>query len=189
MQSGETVLVFNPPSKDSAFKSPRFQANMVLISKNDKDFNGAESIGSKDEGKQILAITGPGEYESGGIHIKGILNSDNSNTVYTLEFEDIKICHLGAFDEKDLKPEMKEEVGEVDILFAPISEDDGERAGKLIAQLEPKIAIPMHFKEGALKKFLKEVGESGIQPMDKLTIKKKEMSDQKTRVVVLSPML
>jgi hypothetical protein len=189
VQSGETVLVFNPPSKDSAFKSPRFQSNLILVSKNEKDFNGVDNMGSKDESKPVLAINGPGEYEAGGIHIKGILNSDNTNTIYTLSLEDIKICHLGDFREENLSPEPKEEIGEVDVLFVPVQQDDGEKAGKLITKLEPKIAIPVYFKEGDLKKFLKEMGESGTKAEDKLTIKKKELSEEKTRVVVLSPVL
>ena len=44
VQSGETVLAFNPPSKESEFKSPRFAADIVLVSSNHKDYNGWENI-------------------------------------------------------------------------------------------------------------------------------------------------
>ena len=30
VQSGETVLAFNPPSKESEFKSPRFASDIVF---------------------------------------------------------------------------------------------------------------------------------------------------------------
>ncbi|MBI4692236.1 MAG: MBL fold metallo-hydrolase [Candidatus Terrybacteria bacterium] len=183
VQSGETVLVFNPPSKESEFKSPRFAADAVLISANHKDYNGWENIPAKEEGSQLFVIDSPGEYEIKGLTIKGLF--DGLNTIYVLIFEDISLCHLGRFKEKEIKPEIKEEIAEVDILFIPVSEDDGQRAGQFVAQIEPKIAIPMHYKESDLKKFLKEFGNGSIKPVEKLTIKKKDLGEE-TQVIVIS---
>lgn len=187
VQSGETVLVFNPPSKESEFKSPRFQANVVLVSYNHKDYNGWENIGGKEENKPPLVISGPGEYEIGGVYIKG--TASGLNTIYKLSFEDISLCHFGAFLEKDLKPEIKEEIGEVDVLFIPVSEDDGQRAAQIVSQAEPKIAVPMHYKEGALKKFLKEFGNGSIKSAEKFVIKKKDLDKKETEIIVLEPCL
>jgi len=185
VQSGETVIAFAPPSKDSKFKSPRFQTDVVLINSNHPDYNGWENMSSKDEKKPPFVIDGAGEYEVGGIYIKGI----STPTIYVVSFEDIVICHLGQFDEKNFTPEIKEEIGEVDILFVPVSEDDGQKAAQLISQIEPKIAIPMNYKEMDLKSFLKEFGGTGVKPEEKLTIKKKDLSEEKTQVVVLSPVI
>ncbi len=87
VQSGETVLVFNPPSKESEFKSPRFQANIILISSNHKDYNGWQNISGTAENKAPFVIDGPGEYEIGGIHIGGI--ASGTNTIYAISLEDI----------------------------------------------------------------------------------------------------
>lgn len=185
MQSGETVIAFAPPSKESRFKAPRFQTDIALINCEHPDYNGWDNLSSKDEKKPVFVIDSAGEYEVGGIYIKGI----SVPAIFVVAFEDITLCHLGAFDEKNLKPEIKEEIGEVDVLFVPIPEDDGQKAAQLISQIEPKIAIPMSYKEKDLKQFLKEFGNNNIKPEEKLTIKKKDLSEEKTQVVVLSPVI
>ncbi len=85
-----------------------------------------------------------------------------------------------------------ESIEDIDILFLPIGGDgvlDPAAAEKLSVALEPKIIIPMHYGEvgidGALKKFLKEAGEENIKPIEKLTIKKKDLEGKKGEVVVL----
>ncbi|MCK6462300.1 MAG: MBL fold metallo-hydrolase [Candidatus Pacebacteria bacterium] len=192
VQSGDFVLAFNPPAKESEYKSPRFGADVVFVSKNDKDYNGWENLAKKgDESAKTLLIDGKGEYETRGIHIKGIgSNGGKINTVYALSLEDINICHLGAFGEKDIDPKLKADVGEVDILFLPIGGSgalDPQKAAGIAAHIEPKIVIPMHYKEVQLKQFLKEFGSEGVKPADKLTIKRKDLADKKTEVVVLEP--
>ena len=185
VQSGETVIAFAPPSKESKFKTPRFQTDIALINPNHPDYNGRDVLSAKDEKKPVFVIDGPGEYEISGIYIKGI----SIPVIYVLSLENIILCHLGGFIEKNLRPEIKEEIGEVDVLFVPIDEDDGQKAAQLISQIEPKIAIPMNYKEADLKHFLKEFGNNSIKPEEKLTIKKKDLSEEKTQVVVLSPVL
>jgi len=182
VQSGETVLAFDPPSKDSEFKSPRFQTDVVLVNFNHKDYNGWENLSGKKEDVPPFLIDGPGAYEIAGIYIKGI--SSGLNTIYVLSMENISICHLGAFAEKNLSPDLKEEIGEVDILFVPVSEDDGQKASRISSQLESKITIPTHYKEDDLKQFLKEFGDASVKPMEKLTIKKKDIGE-KNQVIVL----
>ena len=44
VQLGDTVLAFNPISKDSKLKAARFGADVVLTSLNHADFNGVESV-------------------------------------------------------------------------------------------------------------------------------------------------
>ena len=70
VQSGETVLAFNPPSKESEFKSPRFASDIVLVSSNHKDYNGWENLPGKAEGSKPFVAEGNGEYEISGIYIK-----------------------------------------------------------------------------------------------------------------------
>ena len=108
------------------------------------------------------------------------------NSIYVLKLEDITLCHLGIFNKGDLTPEIKEEIGEIDILFVPIGAGDGEKAAKIAAQLEANITIPMNYDDKDLKNFLKEAGESGTKPEDKLTIKKRENKEKEGKVVVLS---
>ena len=187
VQSGEIVLAFNPPSKESEFKSPRFASDIVLISSNHKDYNGWENLPGKTANIKPFVADGKGEYEISGIYIKGIGSNGRNNTVYTLNFEDIYICHLGLLS-KEMDSSLKEAVGEVDILFIPIGGGellDPQKAASAAIHLEAKIVIPMNYNESQLKQFIKEFGAGKTEPAEKLTVKKKDLADKKGEVVVL----
>ena len=187
VQSGETVLAFNPPSKESEYKSPRFAPDIILVSSNHKDYNGWENLPGKTEGAKPFVAEGQGEYEVSGIYIKGIGSNGRNNTVYTLALEDISICHLGALS-KEMDPSLKEAVGEVDILFIPIGGGellDPQKAAGAAIHLEAKVVIPMNYNESQLKQFIKEFGAGEATAADKLTIKKKDLAEKKGEVVVL----
>ncbi len=189
VQSGETVLAFNPPSKESEFKSPRFASDIVLVSSNHKDYNGWENLAGKTEGSKPFVADGNGEYEISSIYIKGVGSNGRNNTVYALTLEDISVCHLGALS-KEMDPSLKEAVGEVDILFIPTGGGellDPQKAAAAAIHLEAKIVIPMNYNESQLKQFIKEFGSGETAATDKLTIKKKDLAEKKGEVVVLKP--
>jgi hypothetical protein len=58
-------------------------------------------------------------------------------------------------------------------------------AYKFAVSLEPSIIIPMNFDEKSLKVFLKESGNEGIKPTEKLTIKKKDLDGKEGEIVIL----
>lgn len=198
VQSGETILAFDPPSKafpvkDFGLKLPRFQADLLLIShKQHKGHNCRDSLAG-----DPFVIDGFGEYEIKGIYINGISSFHDAslgkekglNTIYTVSIEGINICHMGDFGEAKLRDETKEAIGDVDILFIPIigSHITPEKAARIVTNISPKIIIPMHYHKDktALKKFLSEIGEKNGNPVAKLTIKKKELEGKETQVVVL----
>ena len=199
VSSGDFTVAFDPPSKKSSLKSPRFQADVVFISHNHDNHSGYDVIAEKD-GESPLKIEGPGEYETRGIVIQGIPSyHDNTNgkkhgnnTIYTVFFEDIRLCHLGDFGEPELRNETLEAVGPVDILFLPIGGEtviDPEEAAKIATALEPRIIIPMHYDKKTLAAFLKEIGADSATTDDKLTIKRKELPDDKTDVRILNASL
>lgn len=198
VQFGDTILAFNPISKESKFKTSRFFADVALVTAHNPDFNGTENLSYN--GKDPLVIAGPGEYETKGVFIKGYgakteygtKGAEKVNTIYTVVLENMTLCFLGAVSNEKLTPEFMESIEDIDILFLPIGGDgvlDPAAAEKLSVALEPKIIIPMHYGEvgidGALKKFLKEAGEENIKPIEKLTIKKKDLEGKKGEVVVL----
>lgn len=197
IQHGDTTVAFNPPSKQSEFSGTSFGADVVLITANHPDLNGAEMASRKD--KEAFVIKGPGEYESAGLFVRGYSSKTNYgekeriNTIYTVTIDGINVAYLGALDQTELEPEAKEALGESDILFVPIGGEgvlNAADAYQMAVKREPAIIIPIHYgavgEKDALKDFLKEGGQTGLKPVDKLTIKKKDLEGKKGEIVVLS---
>ena len=177
---GEEVLAFAPIGKGGSMKGPSFGSNVALVPLREVNYNGVENVTYG--AKQPFVIDGPGEYEVNGTFIKGI--ADGANTIYSVVFDDIRLAHLGVFTGSAIKAEMKEALGEVDILFVPPS------AYKLYLALDAKIIIPLYCASNnpsgdILKQFLKEAGEEGVKAIDKLVIKKKELEGKGGEIIVI----
>jgi L-ascorbate metabolism protein UlaG (beta-lactamase superfamily) len=150
-------------------------------------------------------VSGPGEYETKGVFIQGISAfHDNSlgkergqTTIFVIEAEELRICHLGDLGQKELNSEQMEKIGEVDVLMIPVGGAytiDAKDTVKIMSQIEPKIIIPMHYSLPKLKvklddldKFLKTMGIRKIEPVPKLTVKKKDISEEEVKIVALKP--
>lgn len=193
---GDTTLAVNPISKDSKLKGARFGADVALVSLDDPDMNGAAEVAYGE--RQPFVIAGPGEYEVKGVAIKGFLSSstyrgkERVNTIYFITLEGMNLCFLGALVDKNLPQEAREAFEDIDILFVPVGGDGvltPAEAHNISILLEPKLVIPMHYEgvgeKGALAAFLKEEG-ADAQPVDKLTLKKKDVEGKEGEVVVLS---
>jgi len=192
--SGDLTIAINPISKKSKLKPVKFGSDIAIVSRLLPEFNGTEEVTRKE--KQPFIIDGPGEYEIKNVFIKGTpakseYQSEGINTIYTIKMENINMVFIGALS--DSKPDMSfiEDMDDIDIVFVPIG-DDGvlnfAEAHKFAVSLEPKVIIPMHFegvgKKDSLKNFLKEAG-SDAKPVEKLTIKKKDLEDKSAEVIVI----
>ena len=201
IQSGDTVLVVDPFAKEIGLTPPRFRADVVLVTHAHADHANAAAIG----GEPFL-ISGPGEYEIKGINVLGLetFHDENGgrergkNTIYRITVEGITILHMGDFGEREVRDVTLEGIGDIGVLMIPVGGKytiDGERAEKIVRQIEPGFVIPMHYQLPGLKygldnvdAFLKEMGASKGDAVDKLMIKEKDVAeDKKTEVVVLKP--
>lgn len=126
-------------------------ADVLTVSHDHWDHNKVEAVQGN---PQVLRE--PGETEIKGIKIKGIasLHDDvggkerGANTIFCLEIDGLKICHLGDLGHQ-LSKEQLEEVGPVDVLLAPVGgvfTIDAKTATELARLLKAKIIIPMHYK-------------------------------------------
>jgi len=199
VQFGDTILAFNPVSKDSSLSTAKFGADIVLSSLNHDDMNGVDVVSFGD--KKPFVVNGPGEYEIKGVFIKGLASQTDYgdekriNTIFTVTLEGMNICFLGALNTPELPKEADESIDAVDILFVPIGGEgvlSPAAAYKLAVSIGPRIIIPIHYGDieanppagGALKVFLKEAGESP-KPETKLTLKKKDLEGKDAEVVVV----
>jgi L-ascorbate metabolism protein UlaG (beta-lactamase superfamily) len=191
--AGETTVVFSPVSKRSKrFKPVNFGADIAFISLNDPDMNGAAEAARGE--REPFIVYGPGEYEIQGIEVAAFAaksiygGGEHINTIYSMEFDGISLLYLGALSDANLPSEVME-MDSPDVLFMPISGEGtlgASDAQKLAVKLEPKIVIPILFDDKSLKQFFKEAGEETVKPVDKLTIKPRDLVGKEGEVVVLS---
>jgi len=178
ISQGDLSLVVNPQSKVSA--------DITL-------FTTHESETSEKSG---FVITGPGEYEIKDIFIKGFLSEASSigseqariNTIYLITFEGMKLCFLGALVNPALRPDVLENLEDIDILFVPVGGSevlDGAAAYKLAVSLEPSVIIPMHYSKPTLELFLKEAGQK-VEAIEKFVVKKKDLDGKQAEIVVIN---
>lgn len=193
ISQGDLTLAINPPSKDSELKSSKFGSDITLVSMDHEDFNGTENTVFGE--REPFVIKGPGEYEVKGVTVRGFASESNYggskglNTIYAINLEGMNLCFLGALGTETLPQAAKEELDDIDILFAPIGGEgalDYEAASELAVNLEPKAIIPMGYDAATLKSFLKEYGAEDAKPVDKLALRKKDLDGKEGEVVVLS---
>ena len=179
-------------------RPPQGQADVVFISHAHHDHNNIDAL----KGDPVIIDT-PGEYAVKGINVIGIdsFHDDKEGTVrghstiFILEAEDLKICHLGDLG-CDLSGKQLEEIDGVDILFIPVGGKytiDGKKAAELVRKIEPIIVIPMHYKVTGSnidiadeKVFCSSIGSCPKEKTPKLTIKKKELEGRGMEVVLMN---
>lgn len=196
---GKTAMVvidpFDPESV--GLKLPKLEADIVAISHDHGDHNFLQGV----TGHSFVA-TGPGEYEIKGISFVGTASwhdaaqgSDRGkNTVYTFNIDGVRLCHLGDLGQESLTEAQVDEIGQVDILIVPVGgvyTIDAATAAKVVAQLEPKVVIPMHYKDPDLKldlepveNFLKEMSKENVESQPKYSVTADKLPEE-LEVVVL----
>ncbi|MCR4326024.1 MAG: MBL fold metallo-hydrolase [Patescibacteria group bacterium] len=191
--AGETTLVFGPVSKESKnFKPTNFGADIAFISLNNPDMNGADEAARGE--RQPFVISGPGEYEVKDITAAGFASGSKwggearTNTLYSVHFDGMSLLYLGALGDTDLPKEVLE-MDAPDVLIIPIGGSgalNSAEAQKLAVKLEAKITVPVLFDGKSLKQFLKEAGQESTKPVDKLTLKPRDLVGRQSDVVVIS---
>ncbi len=193
-------LVIDPFDESTGLKPPKNEADILLITHNHADHNNRKIVQ-----KNTFVIDSPGEYEMRDIFIQGVFSFHDKkkgkergiNTIYTIEAEEMRLCHMGDFGQEELADEQLRQIGEVDILMIPVGGNytvDAKEATKVISQIEPRIVIPMHYKIPGLKikldgldSFLKAIGEKKATKEEKLVVQKKNLPVGEMKVVPLSP--
>lgn len=154
--------------------------NIILL-KSDKVTNGQLKAGTKP-----FLISGPGEYEIGGVFVQSI-DTQTKKPFYLIESEEITVCYISSLKQEDVNLELNN----IDILIIDINGSSSDRAkdvAKIVAQVEPKIVIPMGYNNSKqLDEFLKVMGIGKQEETPKLNIKNKDLSSREgVEVVILS---
>lgn len=192
IQTGGLTLLTDPFESSIGLTPPRGKNDIVLKTLTPWPIKEGEADGQ--------VVLGGGEYEIQGINVRGFPVAKESSekffkTVYKVVAEEIRLGFLGHLSD-ELHPEAMQNLkDEVDILFVPAGGKpfiQQEAAAKIIKQLSPKIVVASFFKTPGLKRTSSDwkslADEMGQKPeaMEKLSVRKKEIAEQKgSKLVVL----
>jgi hypothetical protein len=100
-------------------------------------------------------LSGPGEFDVAGISLVGAAMGDA--TVFTAHVEGIVVCHLAAVEIDRLA-----EIGAVDVLVVPVGTGGVTvgQAAEAVAQLEPKVIVPLPLEDGVAEALCKQLGSA-----------------------------
>jgi L-ascorbate metabolism protein UlaG (beta-lactamase superfamily) len=192
-------VVTDPYPPAIGLKLGRMDAEVVTVSHEHDNHNYTQVVRDG-----AYEIRGPGEYEVAGVSVIGVPTYHDSekgarhgrNTVYLIEIDDVRVCHLGDLGHK-LEDAEAEAVASPDVLLVPVggrSAINGAQAAEVVRQLEPRYVVPMHYAIPGLKleldpldRFLKEMGVTTSEPQPKLSVQRSSVSEYETKVVVLEP--
>jgi L-ascorbate metabolism protein UlaG (beta-lactamase superfamily) len=196
-ERGMATVVNDPFDNVSIGYEPlKLKADIVTVSHDASGHNNAKAIKGTSH-----VITGPGEFEIGGVFITGVQTNGTSkkesdelrNTLYVFDYDGITVAHLGDLQRVPSQTEV-EALGAVNVALVPVGGGGGLNAAKaaeVISLLEPNIVIPMHYatkdaklKLDSLDKFLKEMGLSASQPEASLKVTRTALPEE-THVIVL----
>ena len=184
-----------PPS--IGLKLSRLDADLVTVSHEHENHSYTQAV------RDAYEIHGPGEYEVAGISVIGVPTYHDAekgakkgrNTVYLLEIDDVRVCHLGDLGHR-LDDAEAEAISSPDVLLVPVggrNAINAAQAAEVVRQLEPRFVVPMHYAIPGIKleldpidRFLKEMGVTASEQQPKLSVQASS-GEYETKVIVLEP--
>lgn len=197
IERGMAAVVTDPfDSEVVGYEPLKLRADIVTVSHDTPGHNFMSAVKGTSH-----KLTGPGEFEIGGVFITGVQTDVNNkkaadrprNTLFLFDFDGLTIAHLGDLWQVPTQSEV-EALGTVNVALVPVGSGNGlnaSKAAEVISLLEPNLVIPMHYGSPAnkldldpLSKFLKEMGLTSHETVPSLKISRSGLPDE-TKVIVL----
>lgn len=198
LRGKSAAVVTDPYPPSLGVRLRGLDAEVVTISHGDPNHSYDQAVV-----RDAYRIHQPGEYEIAGVEVQGVPTFHDAsqgaergrNTVYLIELDDVRVCHLGDLGHRLGDVEV-EAMGTVDVLLVPVSGTatlGAALAAEVVRQLEPHYVVPMHFAIPQIKlplepvdRFLKEMGVAAAEPQNKLSVQASS-GESETKVVLLEP--
>ncbi len=198
-ERGMATVVTDPfDHKVIGYNPLKLKADIVTVSHDAPGHNNTDAVKGTSH-----VITGPGEFEIGGVFITGVQTDAAGkkakdtvrNTLYVFDYDGITVAHLGDLKNVPSQAEV-EALGTVNVALVPVGGGGGLNAAKaaeVVSLLEPNLVIPMHYATpdakiqlDALNKFLKEMGlgVNAVETQAALKVTRSSLPDE-TKVVTL----
>jgi L-ascorbate metabolism protein UlaG (beta-lactamase superfamily) len=199
--TGEQAVFIDPFGDMSAAASRGLQfdyppiegvtADLVLVTHEHRDHNAVDVVG----GSPTVLRSKAGRLESPVGEVVAVASEHDdaagttrgANTIVCFSLDGVRVCHLGDFGQPALRPEQREAIGEVDLLFVPVGGGPtigGAAAAELVRSLAPRLVVPMHYRTPAVNfleppdEFLDALGA----PVERLETSEADVDDLLRRV-------
>jgi len=198
LRGKNAAVVTDPYPPALGLRLPRQEAEVVTVSHEHDNHSYTQAVRDG-----AFVVHGPGEYEVAGVSVIGLSTFHDAekgakrgrNTVYLIEIDDVRVCHLGDLGSA-LDDAEAEGISAPDVLLVPVGGRtviNAAQAAQIVRQLEPRYVIPMHYAIPGLKleldtldRFLKEMAVAAAEPQPKLTVQASS-GEYETKTIVLEP--
>ena len=118
IKGSRTTVITDPYPPDLGYQLGKQSANIVTVSHQHPGHSYVDGIGGEPR-----VVSGPGEYEIGGILIIGTATyhdgdsgqTKGKNTIYIMDVDEVTVCHLGDLGHV-LTTDQVEDIENVDVL-------------------------------------------------------------------------
>jgi len=197
LKGRESTVIVDPCPPNTGFVAGKHAVDLLTISHAHPDHSYTRSISAG------LTLTRPGEYEYHGVLVNGVRTFHDGergtqrgeNVVFAYEIDGVHVAHLGDLGHL-LTEEQLAELGPIDVLLVPAGGQftiTPAEAAEVVAQISPKLVIPMHYAvDGASKdllgpeKFVHEMAMGQPPNQPKAVVTASSLPDE-TQVVLLEP--
>ena len=196
--SGEIDIAIDPFKDFNGYPNPKVSADVVLITHSHSDHNQPQVV----EGEPEI-IREYGEKNFKGLKINGIKTFHDTeqgkkrgeNTLFVIEMGGIRIAHCGDLGQI-LTDDQLEQIGHIDVLMIPVGgyyTIDAQAAWENVNKINPRIVIPMHYKQPfmeeknplvGVERFLKDKKNVKRLEVNKLELSQKDLPAGQTIYVL-----
>lgn len=202
LRGREATVMIDPYEPKLGLSPVRVNVHIVVLTHEDPTHTSLQGLGS-----DFRQVTGAGEFEIKAVAMNGTQTYHDQkkgaergkNFVFTIEIDDIRVCHLGHLGHP-LTEEQLDGIGsKIDVLFVPVggaNHINSAQATEIVSQIEPKLVVPVSYKLPGLtllaqnlegvEKFAKEMGATDLTPQPKLQLTSTP-SVEETKLVLLEP--
>ena len=149
LKGRHATVITDPCPPKTGFVAGKHDVDLLTISHDHPDHTYTRSISAG------MTLTRPGEYEFADLLVTGVRTwhdgeggrERGENVIFAFEVDGVHVCHLGDLGHL-LTDEQIHEIGPIDVLLVPAGGSttiSPAEAAKVVAQLEPKVVIPMHY--------------------------------------------
>lgn len=175
-------------------------ADIVTVSHDHFDHNNVATVGGS---PQVVKDAAPATVKGVGFagvetyHDPSEGKERGNNTIFCMEVDGVKLCHVGDLGHP-LSDQQVADIGSIDVLLIPVGGNftiDAKVASDVCDKLNPKVIIPMHFKNArcefpiaGIDDFLE--GKGRVRKLDSSEVEFKAGGlPAATEIVVLQPSL